>query len=238
MKLKNFIKILINSVGMAYPQLIVKREFKKQNFTWLNERPIEFEFLFRKIVEIWPKTILDVGTGITALPHMLRNCGMLVTAIDNIQDYWPEGMVNRHFFVINDDIRKTKLNQKFDFICCISVLEHIKDHKVAIDSMANLLNPGGVLVLTCPYGKKYVPNVYKLSNSWANREEIPFITQSFSDAERTSWLQSGLIELIDEEYWRYSDGNFWTCGQILNKPIKVSKQELHQLCCMAFRKKT
>ena len=37
---------------------------------------------------------------------LLASCGYVVTAIDNIRDYWPNGMVNRHWHVQNDDITK------------------------------------------------------------------------------------------------------------------------------------
>ena len=98
------IKLTINAIGMIYPKILAKMEYEKQSFSHLNERPVEFGFIFKHIVEIWPKTVLDVGTGKTALPFMMRNCGLVVTAIDNIKDYWEYGMVNRHYHVINDDV--------------------------------------------------------------------------------------------------------------------------------------
>lgn len=188
MKTLHSIKLWVNSIGMVYPRWLCKREYNRQKFLGLNERPVEFAFLFRKIAEIQPKTVLDVGTGMTALPYMLRNSGLLVTAIDNIKDYWPKGMVNRHFHVLNDDIQNTKLQQTFDVITCISVLEHIQDHRAAMRSMYKLLNPGGTLILTCPYSNhQYVPNVYDLPESSVT-EKFSFVTQSFSNEERMGWM--------------------------------------------------
>jgi len=236
MKILNQIKLSINSIGMAYPRLLCKREFDRQKFLGLNERSIEFAFLFKKISEIYPKTVLDVGTGMTALPHMLRNSGLLVTAIDNIEDYWPKGMVNRHFHVVNDDIKNTKLTKTFDIITCISVLEHIQDHRAAMKSMYKLLNPGGTLILTCPYtSHQYAPNVYDIPESSVDIN-FSFVTQSFSENDRAKWMQDSLFELVDEEYWQFFEGEFWTCGKELESPLKVDKRERHQHCCMAFRK--
>ena len=236
MKILHSIKLWINLIGMIYPRWLCKREFKRQKFLGLNERPMEFAFLFRKISEIYPKTVLDVGTGMTALPYMLRNSGLLVTAIDNIKDYWPKGMVNRHFHVVNDDIKNTKLTKTFDVITCISVLEHIQDHRAAMKSMYKLLNPGGTLILTCPYANhQYALNVYDLPESSVT-EKFSFVTQSFSENDRARWMQDSLFELVDEEYWQFFEGEFWTCGKKLESPLKVDKKDRHQICCMAFRK--
>ena len=236
MKTLHSIKLWVNSIGMVYPRWLCKREYNRQKFLGLNERPVEFAFLFRKIAEIQPKTVLDVGTGMTALPYMLRNSGLLVTAIDNIKDYWPKGMVNRHFHVLNDDIQNTKLQQTFDVITCISVLEHIQDHRAAMRSMYKLLNPGGTLILTCPYSNhQYVPNVYDLPESSVT-EKFSFVTQSFSENDRVRWMQDSLFELVDEEYWQFFEGEFWTCGKKLESPLKVDKKDRHQICCMAFKK--
>ena len=236
MKTLHSIKLWVNSIGMVYPRWLCKREYNRQKFLGLNERPVEFAFLFRKIAEIQPKTVLDVGTGMTALPYMLRNSGLLVTAIDNIKDYWPKGMVNRHFHVLNDDSQNTKLQPTFDVITCISVLEHIQDHRAAMRSMYKLLNPGGTLILTCPYSNhQYVPNVYDLPESSVT-EKFSFVTQSFSNEERMGWMEDSPFELIDEEYWQFFEGEFWTCGKMLDKPVKVEKNERHQVACMAFKK--
>ncbi len=231
------IKLIINSIGMIYPRILCKLEYSSQKFSQLNERPIEFGFVFKQITKIWPKTVLDVGTGKTALPYMMRNCGLLVTAVDNIKDYWEYGMVNRHYHVINDDIKNTKLNEKFDVITCISVLEHIDDHRAAMRSMSDLLNPGGHLILTCPYtDNEYSPNVYDIKES-SVKEKISFVTQSFSSNERDSWLQDSELDLVCDEYWQFFEGQFWTCGEMLSKPKLVSKNEKHQICCMLFKKK-
>jgi 2-polyprenyl-3-methyl-5-hydroxy-6-metoxy-1,4-benzoquinol methylase len=234
--MKKLFKIFIHYIGTLYVRFICVREYKNQKFVSLNERPLEFSFLFRKIVEYWPKSILDVGTGATALPYMLRNCGFLVTAIDNIKDYWPSGMVNRHYHVVNDDIKNTQISETFDLITCISVLEHIQDHKAAMKSMYKLLKPGGHLILTCPYNhRKYVPNVYELPDSSVSKK-FPFVTQSFSNAELKHWLADSKFELIDQEFWQFFKGDYWTCGEKLKTPINVTKKCRHQLCFMTFKR--
>ncbi len=233
MTIKEKIKILIHYIGTYYLRVTCAKEYKKQKYTGYNERPVEFAFLFQKISEYWPRTILDVGTGKTALPHLMRNCGFLVTAVDNVKDYWPVGMVNHHYHVIDDDITHSKISGSFDVITCISVLEHIEEHKKAMLSMYRLLNPGGHLILTCPFSERqYVPDVYKLLESSAG--VMPFSTQSFSRKEVDGWLADSPFELVEQEYWKFFDGDFWTCGSRLEKPLKVSKESCHQLSCMVL----
>jgi len=43
------------------------------------------------------------------------------------------------------------INQKFDQIICSETLEHIKRQEEVIQSFAAMLNPGGRLILCCPY---------------------------------------------------------------------------------------
>jgi 2-polyprenyl-3-methyl-5-hydroxy-6-metoxy-1,4-benzoquinol methylase len=112
--------------------------------------------------------VLDVGTGPTVWPHLLRNCGYLVTPVDNVRDYWPDGMVNRHWTVLDVDILNpgNLAQQQFDAVTRMSVLEQIEDHARAVHNMAAGLSPGGILVLTTPYSHKHpYPSAYKHSES-------------------------------------------------------------------------
>ena len=236
MMIKRKIKSLVSYIGMFYVKRLCKREYALQKFTSVNERPIEFAFLFRQLVNIWPQKVLDVGTGMTSLPYMMRNCGFHVTAIDNIKDYWPAGMVNRHYHVLNDDITQTSLNETYDVITCISVLEHIKEHRKAIKSMYKLLVPGGRLILTCPYNdEKYSENVYDLPES-SVKEKFSFVTQAFSRNELNLWLTDTSFELKEQEYWKFFDGDFWTCGERVIPPQKVEVHGQHQLTCLVLQK--
>lgn len=221
---------------MLYVQMLGRREFQAQQFLNINERPVEFAFLFRHLAEKCPRSVLDVGTGLTALPHLMRNCGFVVTAIDNIRNYWSDDMINRHYYIINDDITNTHLNQTFDFISCISVLEHIKNHGAAVKSMLSLLKPGGHLVLTFPYNeKKYIENVYKLAGSGV-KTDYPFITQIFSRNELNTWFRENLGIIQEQEYWRFFTGEYWTFGNMICPPVRVEQDELHQITCLLIQK--
>lgn len=212
--------------------IISKIEYKRQKYTGHNERSIEYRFVFDCITKLMPRKVLDVGTGLTALPNLIRSCGPLVTAIDNITDFWPNGISNRHYHILNDDICNSKINEKFDMITCISTLEHIHRFDTAVNNMLKLLKTGGGLVLSFPYTENiYIPNVYELPESNAYGKDIPFICQSFSHNEIRRW---GHIAI--QEYWRCWSGYYWTAGKQIIPPKREERDELHQLTCLLIIK--
>ncbi len=145
-------------------------------------------------------------------------------------------MVNRHYHVLDEDIAHSLLTGTYDVITCVSVLEHVREHRLAIRSMYRLLAPGGRLILTCPYTEdSYVENVYALPES-SVKEKFPFETQSFSRKEIDGWLQDVSFELVEQQYWQFFDGRCWTCGNRVVPPRLVGVAERHQLTCMLLRK--
>ena len=142
--MSNPIKWSIHKLGRLYLQKVTQSEASVQAFVRHNERAAEYAFVFRQVNAVAPQTVLDVGTGTTALPALLDICGCVVTAIDNVRDYWTAGMVNRHWYVIDDDIQETSQVGPFDMVTCISVLEHINDHGTTVRNMMRLLRPGGI----------------------------------------------------------------------------------------------
>jgi len=218
------------------PEWIARHEFESQTFARFNERPVEYGFVFRKLGEVYPRTVLDVGTGASALPQLIRSCGCLVTATDNVRDYWPAGMSNRHYHVMDDDITATRLSNKFDLITCISVLEHIQTPDDAVRNMLSLLNPAGHLILTFPYNERsYVGNVYELPGS-SYGQGSSFITQSFSRSELKRWFEENPGTIVDQEYWRFWTGDHWTVGDPVIPPERVTSADEHQLTCILIQK--
>jgi len=235
-----FIKKQLRRIRNSLPlRWICKWEFQRQRFLCFNERPVEFAFVFRQIARVYPRKILDVGTGTTALPHLMRYCGPLVTATDNVRDYWPEGMSNRHYHVIDDDITNSRIRDTFDLITCVSVLEHIRKHKAAMRNMFRLLSPDGHLALTFPYSEdSYVEDVYALSGSAYRGQGRPYICQSYSRKELDGWLRDNRGVIVEQEYWQFWDGEYWTVGDRMIPPRRQSREERHQLTCVLIRKGT
>ena len=232
----NILKSFVHRFGRWYCNEICHREFIAQSFRRINERPIEFSFIFRQLLQTCPKKILDVGTGDTALPDLMRNCGFLVTGTDNIKDYWPLGMFNRHYWVMNDDITDSKIDDKFDFITCVSVLEHIEAYNKAMANMFRLIRANGYLLITSPFNEsRYIPNVHKLPDAGYG-QNLPYICQVFSRREINTWLDHYKGRIIEQEYWQVWEGEFWTFGKQVLPPRKVSKNDRHQLTCLLIQK--
>lgn len=74
-------------MGDHYIRRRCKQDFEEQRFERTNERPIEYGYVFLQLNAFQPLTVLDVGTGVSALPSLLATCGFNVTATDNVRDY-------------------------------------------------------------------------------------------------------------------------------------------------------
>jgi SAM-dependent methyltransferase len=214
---------------------ILKRGFKVQKFEGLNERLVEYNFLFdvlnRTSCEV--KTILDVGTGTSPLPAILKLIGYEVSAIDNTKDYWKKKPINNHYYIINDDITNTKLDKKFDMITCISTLEHIEDYMSAIKNMWKLLKICGSLVMTFPYNRIiYFKNIYDV----VKMEIQPnFICQLFSEAQLKE-MSENRFNRINEERWKCFSGNYWRMGDRLKRPVREPLAMEPDLVCLWWKK--
>lgn len=227
---------IYNTFGQCYLTPILLREYRSPSFKKINERPIEYAFVFKHLWQICPTEVLDVGTGQSALPHLMANCGFRATAIDKTQGYWRGGFINRHYYVIKDDITNPKMIKSFDLIICISVLEHIPNHQAAVKGMFRLLKSGGHLILTFPYNEEqYIDNVYKLSNAGYGQNK-PYICQVYSRKEIDDWMQENKGRIVDQEYYQVFTGDLWTFGERLYPPRKVSEQEKRHLTCILIEK--
>ncbi len=235
----SILKSFLSRAGNLYSRIVCRREFDSQVFEGLNERGVEYRFVFEHIAHYCPTKVLDVGTGKSALPHLMRNCGCLVTSVDNVRDYWPKGMANRHYYVLQDDILHSNLQrEEYDLVTCVSVLEHIGDHRKAVTSMIQLLKPGGYLIISFPFNERhYIENVYALPGS-VGADKYPFSTQVFSRRELDEWCSDGQVRLVKQEYWRFFTGEFWTLGEPLCPPELADADSAHQIACILLRRET
>jgi 2-polyprenyl-3-methyl-5-hydroxy-6-metoxy-1,4-benzoquinol methylase len=230
-------KSIVHRAGQWYIRKLCLTEFQNQSFSHHNERSIEYRFALQMLGEIRPRSVLDVGTGTTAWPHLLKNCGYVVTAIDNVRDYWPEGMVNRHWAVLDVDIVNPdrRVSEKYEAITCISVLEHIEEHTRAVRNMVALLKTGGLLILTTPFSHDNPhPNVYTHADALYGKD-LPYVCRSSSVTELRQWLACDLT-LERRELWRLFTGPVWATGERCEWKRAETERQLHQLGCFLFRK--
>jgi SAM-dependent methyltransferase len=229
----NIATLLYKPLNFAI-EVILHRQYLRQKPAPFNERSVEYRYVFQQLTRLCPQTILDAGTGKSALPSLLKTCGFAVTAIDNKSTYWESGFSNWHYHIIQDDILKPALRGSFDLVLCISVLEHIPEHALAVTNLMQLARPGGHVILTFPYHEhQYCPNVYQAPGSDV-KIKPNFITQAFSRKEVDLWLRQTGAKLIDQEFWRFYTGEYWTTGAKLAKPERATDATPHQIACMLF----
>jgi SAM-dependent methyltransferase len=230
------IKSVVHRLGRKYVKEIRRREWRGQKQFRISERPVELSFALREMNKLPITTVLDVGSGTSPIPAVLAYCGYIVTAIDNVRDYWPKGMHNPHFHVVDDDIRHPRINQKFDAITCISVLEHIPEFLDATRGFASVLGSGGYLILTFPYNeRRYCPDVYRAPESSYGKNN-PYICQSYSRAELDLMIGAFQGRILAQEYWKVFSGELWAFGQRLERPQLSSREDMHQLACLVIQK--
>lgn len=236
MNLRKYFRYLYNSIGRLYLAPVLNYESRIPLFAHRNERVFEYGFALKSLADDYPVDILDVGSGKSSWPHLLANCGFHVTAIDKIDGYWRSGFFNRHFKIISDDITAPKLINQFDAITCISVLEHIPDHSAAIKGISKLLKPGGLLILSFPYDEyDSIENVYEHPDAGYG-QDAPYICRVYSRKELNLWLERLGGQIQAQEYYRFFSGDYWTMGDRLDPPERVSVEERHQISAIAIRK--
>lgn len=224
-------------IGRAYVRRLVRDDFLRQRARIGNERAAEYSFALRQIAlqSPRPEKILDVGTGRTSWPHLLYSAGFHVTAADNVTDYWPRGMTNRHWLVRDVDITNPQgFDDTFDVLTCISVLDHVVEFDRAVANMAGMLRPNGLLLLTMPFSahQPYDPDVCARPDSY-NGKTHAYRCQSYNATQLRQWCVSNQLRVTASEYWSMWSGPVFGTGQPLPWKL-VSEADPHQLGCFAL----
>ena len=233
--MKKAILKVYNFFGAKYLNPILKLEQKKRPFPIINERATEYSFSFKHLQNLCTGKLLDIGPGKSSWPHILSTCGFEVKAIDKMDGYW-NSYFNRHYKILNDDITNPTTKEKFQFATCLSVLEHIPDHRKAIINIHNLLQNEGYLILTFPYNEKeYHQDIYKHPEAGYG-QNANFITQVYSRNEINDWIADTSFKIVDQAYYKVFTGEFWTMGDRVTPCIETTNNEHHHLTCILLQK--
>lgn len=212
---------------------LLRYEWLRRGERRVNERPVEYPFALTCLSELCPTSVLDVGPGTSAWPQLLANCGFEVTAVDEGHSYWGSRPANRHHYIVRDDITDPKIDRKFDAITCLSVIEHIEDHRAAVRGLRSLLHPGGHAIMSFPYNEhRFVENVYALPGV-SYGQDAPYICRMYSRREIDGWLEEG-FEIERQQYHQIFTGELWAFGERLRPPKRVDASEPHHLTCLSL----
>jgi 2-polyprenyl-3-methyl-5-hydroxy-6-metoxy-1,4-benzoquinol methylase len=143
------------------PPLSLSYEQGRVRLGSTNERIVEVPYVYRALGATAPgSSILDVGAAESMLAFSLASLGYDVTALD-IRGY---SLEHPRLRVVESDILQWKSSETFDAVLCVSTLEHIgldvydaevmdgAADQAAIERIRALVRPGGIFVLTVPFG--------------------------------------------------------------------------------------
>jgi 2-polyprenyl-3-methyl-5-hydroxy-6-metoxy-1,4-benzoquinol methylase len=138
-------------------------------------------------------TVLDVGCSngsnsfpVASLGHHLLGIDISSESVEYAgkRNSFP----NARFMVHN--LVEQPLEEKFDLVICSEVLEHLTEPGTLIRAMAEVLEPGGLLVITVPNG--YGPR--EVLGRFENRLRQNTILQPLAEGFRRLFLMSSAAE--------------------------------------------
>jgi 2-polyprenyl-3-methyl-5-hydroxy-6-metoxy-1,4-benzoquinol methylase len=184
------------------PPLVLAHGEGEVRLASVNERIVELAFAASAIAQLQPGArVLDFGSSESSLALTLASLGFTVTALD-LRTYPFE---HPHLTVVASPIEQWAAEPRsFDAALCVSTVEHVGlgwyggprheegGDRRALDRICELLVPGGLLVLSVPYG---APSVDALQRRYDHAQ---------LDALVEGWeiLQRQVIEQVDERIWQ------------------------------------
>ncbi len=127
-----------------------KRIISKKNFTYRNIVAALDKFCREK-------NVLDIGSGVGTLDFYLASKNHQVTALEISQKAVSVARQSQQLFgqgkkikFIRGDFFQLKIRERFPFVICSEVLEHLSDEQQAINKIYQLIKPRGRLLITVP----------------------------------------------------------------------------------------
>lgn len=167
-------------------------------------------FTYRHIVELLDKyakkeRIIDVGCGVGTLDFYLASKGKKVLGLDISKNAVKMATVNAKALGVSKNVTfkvaefpYEEKKSSYDFVLCISVLEHIRDDRKTLLEIYNLLRPKGIGFFSVP--SKNSP-LYRLSLTRKHDKEVGHLRR-YVGRELTSSLESmgyKVLEVRNEE---------------------------------------
>ena len=130
--------------------LFFDRFWKKQEPERVDKRTLQRGRFIKANLALLPgKKILDAGAGRGLTARMLAEEGFEVSACDVSSDsvnlLRRQGLAGFVF-----DLEEDELEQKYDSIFCLEVLQYLRYPEKGVLKLKDALNPGGILVISVP----------------------------------------------------------------------------------------
>ncbi|MFZ5845214.1 MAG: class I SAM-dependent methyltransferase [Patescibacteria group bacterium] len=142
-------------------------------------RSLNFQKCLNNLRNFDPKMILDAGSGIGAyvfyLAQRFPKAQVVGLEIDKQKVIFAtklkkEQNINNVQFVHGDVRQRRSVNDKYDLIVSIDVLEHIDNYEKVIKNFSKLLKPRGVLYIHAPHKKQ--KRFFAQFRSWRHGDHL------------------------------------------------------------------
>lgn len=128
-----------------------EKVISEKNFTYKNLIQIVNKYLGNK------DRLIDIGCGVGTLDFYLARKGKKVFGIDISKNAIKHASETAELLNLKDglkfqvvDFPSQKIKDKFELVIATEVLEHMEDDKKALTTINNLLEEGGLLIVSCP----------------------------------------------------------------------------------------
>jgi SAM-dependent methyltransferase len=201
---------------LVLSELLGKLPFNKytrNHFRYeVNERIVEVPFVFQNMNLPKGSKILDFGCNRSKVCIELASLGYNVIGVDML----PYNFSHKNFeFIRGNFLDNSFPSNSFDGVTAISAIEHSgleyygspfpDGDKKIVDEFFRILKPGGLAIITVPYGVKYKDD-----------------TTRIYDEETLSELLSKFKIVKEKYYLRNEEKSEWSLS---------TKEQLSQVCC-------
>jgi SAM-dependent methyltransferase len=119
-------------------------------------------------------SVIDIGCGLGEFLRVCKSSDLNVIGLEVTKDI-VDVLIKEGFDVLNYSLLEfSKKQRRFDWVTCLDVIEHLNNPIETIESLVNLVNEGGLLLIQSPNSKsisKYGEKAYSLT---VDREHLNY----------------------------------------------------------------
>jgi len=155
-------------------------------------------------------TVLDLGCGIGRHTKELARRGFKVTGVDITRLYLDKARIEAkqedlNIEYIQDDMRKFKMNNKFDAVinlCTsgLSYFENIEEDRQVIRNACDSLKPGGLFV-THTHGKEILARIFQ-ARDWREKDGVYLLLQR-TVKYNWSWMENDYTVIKNGKIYKH-----------------------------------
>ena len=218
-------KLLVLGLGniivgvFGYPFQIIRR----------NIRVFLSRFLDNNQIDINSK-VLDVGCGLgyDAFSLALKyGCSVIGTDVDKtsveIAKSIKQTLKAENVQIQLDNILKSKIQEQFDLVLFLEVLEHIKDHERALCEISKRLKQKGLLILATPYSDD-AHDFAEPTAAFHLKQKLPRNAEEFVGGFhwRNGYSKARLTGLLEKQGFTVLEANYLKLPSIMSRVDSVA----------------